>query len=83
MAAARRAVINRASRGWPPRLWSSVRATDRMFMQRYPEGERPVLPLRHEVAPCEGTRGWEGRLCRQRSSGRVLMARPRPVVRCW
>jgi hypothetical protein len=44
MAAARRAVINRASRDWPPRLWSSVRATDRMFIQRYPEGDRPVLP---------------------------------------
>ena len=47
------------------------------------DGERPHLPLRHEVAPCEGTRGLEGRRCRSRSSGRVLMVRPRPVVRRW
>jgi hypothetical protein len=38
------------------------------------------MPLRHEVAPCEGTRGLEGRLCRQRSSGRVLT--PGPALSC-
>jgi hypothetical protein len=40
--------------------------------------QRTLLPLRHEVALCEWTRGLEGRLCRRRSSGRVLTARSRP-----
>src|SRR5262245_11615858 len=57
-----------------------------VFVQRAELGthagasECPDLPLRHEVAPCEGTRGLEGRLCRSRSSGRVLM--PGPALSC-
>ena len=51
------------------RLRSTVRTADRMFMHRRPWGKRPLLPLRHEVAPCEGTRGLEGRFCRSRVPG--------------
>src|SRR5262245_25121796 len=42
--------------------------------------ERTLLPLRHEVALCELTRGLEDRLCRSRSSGRVLT--PGPALSC-
>ena len=54
-----------------------------IFMQAIVSQKRAHMPLRHEVAPCEGTRGLEGWLCRSCSSGCVLDARPRPVVRRW
>ena len=47
-----------------------VDPTSVMIVQRW--AERTILPLRHEVALSELTRGLEGRLCRSRSSGRVL-----------
>jgi hypothetical protein len=43
ISAGRRAVINRASRSWPPRLWPNGRVAGRMFMQRRPGSERPDL----------------------------------------
>jgi len=36
-----------------PWFQPTVRPADRMFMHRRLQGERPHMPLRHEVALCE------------------------------
>ena len=81
-APARRAVIDRAPRSWPPRLWPNTRVADPYFYAAAPQGERLHLPHTARVKSCRiWPRAAEASLAS--STGTIARRRPRPVTpRC-